>query len=92
MNSVCFDQYIFSHFLFLSSSKEQFSVPGRCKQLDKNGLLRMETVFCLIEYDRLRAVHDLVGDFPTPLSREAMHDNGVVLSSGHQAGVDLKRF
>ena len=52
----------------------------------------MQPVLGLVEHDRMRAVHDLVGDFFTAVGGQAMHEKRIGLSQRHQPVVDLITF
>src|SRR5215472_15835351 len=60
-----------------------FQAPGQY------ALLRMQSVFGLVENHRMRTIHNLIGNFLAAMRRQAMHKNGVGLCARHQPAVDL---
>ena len=50
----------------------------------------MQAVFRLVEDDRLRAVHYLVGDLLATMRRQAVHEQGVVFCKCHEGRIDLE--
>ncbi len=63
---------------------------GKAKAPGKYALLSVKPVFRLVEHNRLRPVHDLVGHLFTAMCRKAMHEYGVWLRLFHQVFVHLK--
>ena len=49
----------------------------------------MQAIFRLIEHDRARRIHDLVGDFKAAMRRQAVQENGVRRGLHHQPVVHL---
>src|SRR6516162_6456768 len=65
------------------SYRSGFQAPGQY------ALLRMQSVFGLVENHRMRTIHNLIGNFLAAMRRQAMHKNGVGLCARHQPAVDL---
>src|SRR6516165_8475057 len=64
-------------------------LPHRVEAPGQNALLRVQAVFRLVEHNRLRAVHHLVGDLLAAMCRQAMHEKRILLRQRHQLGIDL---
>ena len=47
------------------------------EEVDEQGLLRMQTVLCLVEDHGVRTFHDFVGDFLAPVRRKTVHNDGL---------------
>src|ERR1700733_11724045 len=62
---------------------------GALKAPGQDAFLRVQTVFGFVEYDRVRAVHHLVGDFFAAVCRQAMHEQRIRLGARHQPCVVL---
>src|SRR6266700_810483 len=65
------------------------ALPHRLETPGQNALLRVQTVFGLVEHHRLRTVDHLVGDFLAAMRGQAMHEQRVGSCQRHQLGVDL---
>ncbi len=52
---------------------------GSAEKHEKDGLLGVHAVFCLVEDDGLRAIEDCVRHFGVAVRRKAVHEDGVGL-------------
>src|SRR3989339_1842403 len=52
----------------------------------------MKSVFCLVVYDRMRAVDNLVRNFLSTMGRETMHYFDIILCRFQKVVVDLEIF
>src|SRR5208283_2170599 len=66
-----------------SSFLDRSETPG------KDALLRMQSVFGLIENDGLRTVDHIVGHFLAAMGRQAMHEDRVLVRTSHEFRIDL---
>src|SRR3954452_18698099 len=70
-------------FIACASCLDGAEAPG------EDALLGVQPVLGLVEHDRARAVHDLVGDLLAAMRRQAMHEDRLLAGGVHQPGVDL---
>src|SRR5215218_6814092 len=70
-------------FIACASCLDGAEAPG------EDALLGVQPVLGLVEHDRARAVHDLVGDLLAAMRRQAMHEDRLLAGGAHQPGVDL---
>ena len=59
------------------------------KAVNKDSLVSMQPVLSLIENDALRTVYDFLSYLIASVSREAVHEDGVLVSNAHELAVDL---
>src|SRR6266478_3875227 len=62
------------------------------EQQHENRFLRVQTILCLLENNRLLGVDDRIGDLLAAMGRETVHKNSVRCSARHQLFIHLIRL
>ena len=57
--------------------------------MNQDRLMSMQTVFRFVKYEGTRAVNDLFGNFISPVSRQAVQENRILIGNGEQVGIYL---